>query len=302
MIKKLREKKPFDLVFGRGFRTESDLAIRLGKRFGIPAAGVGIGSDVNIITGYGKRFHEHFIRVATELDVAMATGEGVAEKISKVTGRTVPVIGGLVDLNKFSPAADKYSLKKQLGLDTDKMIILFAGHLKATKGVFELIDAFVKVRKHFKNVILNICGDGAEYGRLKEIVKTRELNKCIYLRGNILPSEMHKWMQVSDIFVLPSYNEGMPNVVMEAMACGVTVLATIVGGLPAAVGDSKGAILIEPRRSDQLAATLLRLLSNSDQLKATGRYARETAEAKFCIKQNTARFIEILRHTIANYN
>jgi glycosyltransferase involved in cell wall biosynthesis len=112
---------------------------------------------------------------------------------------------------------------------------------------------------------------------------------------------MHKWMQASDIFVLPTYNEGMPNVVMEAMACGLPLISTAVGGLPEAVGDSKGAILIEPRSSEQLASAIKKVGTDKTLREQMGWAARQTAEQKFGARANSQKLLAYLGSVIAQY-
>lgn len=298
LIRRLHKKNPFDIIYARGFWLESDIAIRSSKLLGIPAVGVGIGTDVNVRPKFGASFHKYFVDIANRLDCTMATGRGVADQIDAVSDKKTTVIGGLVDLHEFSPPINKKAVRKQLGLLSDAFILLFTGHIIKSKGIYELIDAFREVNNVYPEVILKICGTGAETGALRQHINNCGISHSVELVGNVDPGDMHKWMQASDIFVLPSYREGMPNVVMEAMACGLPVVTTAVGGLPAAIGDCQGAVLVQPENTDQLKNALLRIISDVSFQKEMSVASRKRAEGKFNINRNTQIVINQLRKTV----
>jgi len=111
---------------------------------------------------------------------------------------------------------------------------------------------------------------------------------------------MHLWMQAADVFVLPSYMEGMPNVVMEAMACGLPVIATAVGGLPEAIGDDEGAMLIEPRKVKPLVDAMLKVCSDKTLQFKMSLAVRQTAEDKFGLKNNVKKTLIYLESVVKN--
>jgi glycosyltransferase involved in cell wall biosynthesis len=180
-------------------------------------------------------------------------------------------------------------------------IILFVGGLKDTKGVYEMLDAFCRVRLTIPPSILKICGTGQEYASLKAIITERRLETCVTLVGAVEADEVAKWMQASDVLILPSYSEGMPNVVMEAMACGLPVISTRVGGLPEAVGSCKGAILIEPKNVEQLEEAMVRIAKDPDLQIRMSIAARQKAVAEFGAIPNTQKIIDFVGSVISNY-
>ena len=202
---------------------------------------------------------------------------------------------GVVDLEVYSPTGKKDELRRELGLPSDRTILLYAGNIILQKGVYELIDAFDRLRAGNTAVALVLCGSGTEAHRLRILVEQRSLEGLVLQAGQVAPTEMHKWMQASDVFVLPSYHEGMPNAVMEAMACGLPVISTGVGGLPDAVGDSDGAILIEPRTVDPLVEAMHNVCANPALRRRMSLAARETAVARFGIDNNARTTLDYLR-------
>jgi glycosyltransferase involved in cell wall biosynthesis len=109
---------------------------------------------------------------------------------------------------------------------------------------------------------------------------------------------MNKWMKASDLFVLATHTEGMSNVVMEAMACGLPVVTTTVGGLPEAVGGCEGAILVPPRDVDKFKDAVLKVLRNEQLRERMGLAARKLAEEKFGVQRNARQILDYLQEII----
>ena len=139
-----------------------------------------------------------------------------------------------------------------------------------------------------------LCGAGDDEKVIKEAAANSAAKQNIHFVGSVNPDEIHKYMQAADVFTLPSYAEGMPNAVMEAMACGLPVVTTSVGGLPAALDGNDGAILVPPRDVPSLANALTSLLSDAKLQTRMGIAARELAERDFCVKRNAQRILEYL--------
>jgi len=275
--------------------------VRLKKLLGIPAAAEGIGGDVNIAPDYSPAMYRHFLWVTRQLDGAVADGKGVADRLSRVMQKEVPTIHGLVDMEIFKPISDKRNkleLRRQLNIPEQSPAILFVGNLKREKGLYELLEAMVRIRGRIVGATLTICGRGSEQEGLKAKIAELGLGDSVRLAGAVDPADMHRWMQAADIFVLPSYTEGMPNVVMEAMACGLPTISTTVGGLPDGVGDSEGAILVPPQQVEPLTEAILRVCGDKllqDKMSAA---ARQTAEQKFGLENNVRKTLNHLQSII----
>lgn len=293
----LHAARRFDIIYATDFFPDGDAGVRLSRYLGIPVACLGIGVDVNITAHISGRMYEHFKRTARSLDGALACGRMVADGIKAVTEREPLCVYGVLDLEEFSPPSDRTALRDELKLP-DCPVLLYAGYLARRKGAYELIEAFSRIRRRFPDALLVMCGGGSEKTQLRSMADELGIGAGLIMNGEVPPKQMNKWMKASDMLVLPSYTEGMPNVVMEAMACGLPVVATAVGGLPDAVGDCPGAILIPPRDVSALEDAITAVLGDGETRRRMGIAARERAQEKFGVTRNARRILDYLQSII----
>jgi len=140
----------------------------------------------------------------------------------------IHVIPDGVDTSKFKPG-DKHVLRAELNL-SEGFLILYVGSLFKLKRVDRLIKASANLSKDFEFHVV-IAGDGPERQNLERLAESLGL-KTILFKGSVAHEDMPSYMAASDVLVLPSETEGLPTCVQEAMACGIPVIASNVGGLP----------------------------------------------------------------------
>lgn len=301
MVKQLHTKEKFDVIYANDFFPDVDIATKLSDILGIPTVGVCVGIDVNQTAQSNSILRNHFIQVSKSVSGIISRGEGVAQLVRQIAKRDSLCVYGVVDFEKFHPVEDKSKVRDELSLSKNCIYLLYVGYLDRQKGLYELLDTFSQLKDNSR-VKLVLCGDGSQREGLKKYAVEKDINDSIIMAGTVAPEQMNKWMQASDVFVLPSHSEGMPNVVMEAMSCGVPVVATKVGGLPDAVGDSEGAILVEPKDVKNLCYAIDRIISNYDLRIQMGKAARRLAKEKFGVKQNAKRIIDYLQMIIEKEN
>lgn len=147
--------------------------------------------------------------------------------------------------------------------------ILYVGRLAPKKGVEYLIQAVAKIDRQ-----LTIVGDGSERDQLENLAS--ETSADIVFEGKVPSDEVEKYYQDSELLVLPSTEgEGMPNVVLEAMAWGLPVVATDSGGLPTVINDGTTGYLVPMRDPDALKEAISSVLENTEAQQAMGKAARE---------------------------
>ncbi|WP_076417734.1 glycosyltransferase [Colwellia sp. UCD-KL20] len=141
---------------------------------------------------------------------------------------------------------------------TNEKRIIFVGSLIPTKGLNELVLAFAEVQKYHPDAILDIIGEGPLKESINQCTQAQNLN--INVHGSIPLNLVAEKVRASSLLVLPSYREGVPNVLLEAFACGIPVVATTVGGIPEVVTKDVG-LLVESKNTVQLEKAISEALT-----------------------------------------
>ena len=166
--------------------------------------------------------------------------------------------------------------------EKNKINITFMGRLGQRKGTYDLLQAFVKSTSTIPtNTHLTLGGDG-DIKKIKDIISKQKI-KRVHVPGWLCGKEKIKAFNECDIYVLPSYNEGLPGSILEAMAVGVPIISTPVGGIPEAVIDNKNGFLIQPGDIEHLANRLTLLCTNNELRQQMGIESKKIMQQKFDI-------------------
>lgn len=187
----------------------------------------------------------------------------------------ISVISNGVDFTPNQPK-DKMALRQQLSLPTDQYLILSIGRLVPVKGHIHLLNAMPKIVQHEKKATLIIVGEGELRQTLEDRVNELGLSSHVIFTGFQNADTIPDWLNAGDIFVLPSLSEGKPNIVQEAMACGLPVISTQVGSVPEMIKSGNNGILVPPESPDSLARYVVGLLKNEKIRLGLGENARKT--------------------------
>lgn len=153
--------------------------------------------------------------------------------------------------------------------NNDNLILLFLGRLGERKGIFDLLEVLSNMNELNKNAIeLYIGGDG-EVKRLEESIKDNNL-KNVHFVGWVKDQQKDKLLNKCDVFVLPSYNEGLPISLLEAMSYGKPILSTETGGIPRILKNNVNGFLIEPGNKTQLQESILKYINKKELLETHG--------------------------------
>jgi glycosyltransferase involved in cell wall biosynthesis len=186
--------------------------------------------------------------------------------------KRITVVGNGVDEKTFVPLRKKKCLEQY---------VLYTGILRARKGLFDLIECAKHVCEVRPDVKFLICGTGPFLSRLEEEVrKTRLQNQVIFL-GHVTRKKLVQTYQNATVHVVPSHYEGLPTVLLEAMSCGVPVVATNVGGNSEVISPGVNGFLVPARSPRELAKVVLELLDDVALRDRLGRAARKTVEEHF---------------------
>lgn len=179
------------------------------------------------------------------------------------------VVENMIDFNKYA--------ELPLGevKENEKVTILFMAWVTRNKGIYELIEVVKMLKKDKLNFKVIIAGKGDEFEKINKEIKATNLTEFIELKGWVLGDQKLEILMESDIFVLPTYFEGYPNSLIEAMASGKACVATRVGSIPDIISDMETGILIEKQNVKQLYLGIKTLIQNGTLRNEMGIKARK---------------------------
>jgi glycosyltransferase involved in cell wall biosynthesis len=250
-----------NVVFGCFLYPEGYAALRIGNLLDVPVAVKSIGSDLNRL---GDPISVRNTRSVLRQADAIVTVSGDLRKKAIAMGAsaatTRAVLNGC-DLGIFRPR-NRSLARARLGIDPTCEAVLYAGRMDLKKGLRELVQAAVSLRPSRPRLHCYIVGNGPDRPAIEQEIAARNAGYFIHPVPGCAFDEVAEWMSAADVVTLPSYMEGLPNVVIEALACGRPVVATQVGGIPEVLNDACGR-LVPPRDAARLAAALASALDSS---------------------------------------
>lgn len=246
----------YDVLLGCWAYPDGAATVALGQLLGVPAVVKVHGSDLNVVARMpGPRRNLAWAMPRASRIVAVSRPLG--ERARELGAARVDVVGNGVDVRLFHPR-DRAEARRALGLPVDGRWIVYVGRLEREKGVLDLIEAMATVAKRDPAVRLALVGDGAS--RAAAEAAARPLGDRVLFAGAKPLAEVPTWVAASDVHTLPSWNEGTPNVVLEALASGRRVVASDVGGIPDVMTSPALGRMVPAQRPDLLAEALVATL------------------------------------------
>jgi len=201
----------------------------------------------------------------------VANSRAAADRLlaERVSARKIVVVPNGLDIGLFSPRAPRARLRT----------VIVVANLRAEKGHDVLIDAAPEVTRQFPDVRFEFVGAGPELERLRARARAAGVGDAIAFLGH--REDVGARLDAADIFVLPSRSDAFPNAVLEAMAAGLPVVASSVGGICELVDDGRNGLLVPPDDASALADRICRLMSDAPWAASLGEAARRDAEATY---------------------
>ncbi len=277
----LRRLRP-DVIHAHELLSPATTAVVAKRLFGIPVvAKVLRGGELGDIAKLKSRrsgarrltaFRRHvdaFITISREIDNELAE--------MGIPPQKRPFIPNGVNVDRFKPVsqAKKQGLRDQLGLPAGP-IAIFTGRLAAEKRVDQLIDRWTAVRAAHPAAALLILGTGEQEPLLR-----KRAGDGVHFLGRV--EDVVPYLQAADLFVLPSATEGLSNALLEAMAVGLTAVATNVGGAPDVIAHGRNGWLIAPDQPEALQAALVSLLGDAARRTQMGELARAKVARQYAL-------------------
>jgi glycosyltransferase involved in cell wall biosynthesis len=190
----------------------------------------------------------------------------------------VRTIANGIDLDVFRPAPRR----------DRRRVITTVANLRSGKGHEVLLHAFRQVLEYEPDARLNLVGDGDLRPRLEQLARTLRISSAVAFLGE--QRNVAGCLEQSDLFAFPSFMEASPNAVIEAMAAGLPIVATNVGGIPELIEDGRNGLLVPPGDPSAMATALLRLMEDDVRASDLAEAARRTVEARYSFKQMVTAF------------
>ncbi len=263
----------FDVIYSSWAYPDGFAAMKLAALTGKPFIVEALGSDINIYAGtfLRGRIITDVLRSANKVVAASRALKDKMVKLGVAEDKiSVAYIG--IDHDLLYPMA-RDEARERLGMAYRGKVILFIGNLVKVKGIQFLLEA-AKILDH-RDWKLVIVGEGGLEKSIRKMIGRLGLAERVEMAGPSAHDKIPLWINASDLLCLPSLSEGVPNVVLEAMACGVPVVATDVGGTPEIVEDGRTGFLVGPGDAGALAGKIDRAFrADWDRGYIRGRAAR----------------------------
>ena len=248
--------------------------------FALPSAAlaqvpVRIGSRREIVAGKsaGQIALQRAAYACAHKVVANAEAAAVRLRVERVPADRIIVIPNGLDLTVFQPRSPRSTFRR----------VVMVANLRPEKGHDTLIDAARRILDLFPDAHFDIVGDGTERAWILDYARSRGVSEAFSFWGHSedIPSRLAS----ADVFVLPSRSEAFPNAVLEAMAAGLPVVASAVGGILEVVQDGQTGLLVPPGRPDALAEGLCRLMTDRDLSLRLAGAGRALVEARYSFER-----------------
>ncbi len=284
----LEQVKHFDIICSMSANIPKEL-IAVAKKRRIPVVVISEGPEIMILlsearqtlshkTGYKKLiktflgfFYYYFLweLLFKEYDAVVAVSETVANAIQKwhfVKKEKIHIVYNGVETSLFCPdQSQRERIRRTLAISDKEKVLLFFSFVTKQKGLHLLIKALPDILEKDNYAKLLVAGEGNYLTEAKKLVGQLGLNSYVVFTGYIPREEAHDYINASEIFILPTLRqEGMPFSLLEAMACGKSVIASKIGGISSVIDDGINGFLIPPGDVSKLVEKAIFLLNNED--------------------------------------
>ncbi len=249
-----------DVVLSYWTHPDGEVAQRVAQLAGAPFVQMVGGSDVLLGRSDARRW-KRVLNVLNTADAVITIGGQLAKEVVRlgVTADKVTAMYRPVDTTRFVPGSQG-SARRALGLNSSAPLVLWVGRMEPVKGLDTLVTAAATLRSRFPEVQVHLVGDGSERARLEALVKAHGLIDVVRFAGSAPHDALADWYRAADVTVLTSLSEGVPNVLLESMACGTPFVASAVGSV-GDLADSSIDRLVPPGNAEACARALGDVLS-----------------------------------------
>jgi len=299
----IKNKKKYDVIHIHGASPFGSIAAFIGKRLSKKvilkiATGGKYGDLAGLKTSLFGNFQKKLYKKYCDIYIAISLQLREELINSGFDENKIYNIPNGVDSHLFRPVnvQKKENIKSQLSLSSQN-IVTFVGRLVQRKGIDILLKSWPKVLKKFPNSHLIIIGSGPNEKSFKILSKVINCENSVSFKGNI--DNIIPYLQCSDIFVLPSRSEGLSNALLEAMATGLPVIATNIGGTLDIIKNGYNGIIVKKEDPKQLSEAIIKILKDKDLAEILRKNARKSAIKNYSLQSISEKYIEIYKYLLA---
>ena len=247
-------------------------------------------SQLQMNKAIGDNFYKELKFISTaafsfSTDIIVYTPNIVKEwNLEKYENKVVFAHEQYLDFEKF---------KKVKEMDERENLIGYVGRLSPEKGIENFVKAIPEITKNFEDTKFIIIGDGNLRDKINSYIDTNDLNGNTKLLGSINHNELPKYLNKLKLLIIPSYTEGLPNIMLEAMACGTPVLASPVGGIPDIITNEKNGFILKDNSPQSIAEGVKKIIGYPKYIELSEN-AEKTVKKYFKYETVVKRWTEIL--------
>lgn len=271
----------FDLVHTHGYFADI-CTVFCSRLLGVPAVAtchgfIGNDSKLRLYNALDRSTIKRCSRVIAVSDTIriQLTANGVAPA-------KIVLISNAVAAQEGEGAENAQTVRGTFGITADDMVIGYLGRLSEEKGLRFLLQAASRLRREGLQVKLLLVGEGPEREVLERMAREEDSDFVVFAG---FQTDIGRWLRIFDVFVLPSLTEGTPLALLEAMAAGVPIVATAVGGVPAIISDGVNGKLVPPADVVALGEGVRQILVDSELQERFRDAGKNTIRQKYCIEQ-----------------
>ena len=283
VVAEQHKREPFDVLHAYFLTQAGFIATYAGRYLDVPSVVSVRGNDIERAAFDPSKFSHVMYALQNASTVTTNAGE-LMKKAKAFFDREIILIPNGIDAEHFKPMVRNEELAEAIGVESGKQkaVIGFAGELREKKGLKTLLRAYTQIsKKHAANLL--IVGEVRE-GQDKQFVqeyKVSHPDSRIVITGYVSPNDLPAYYSLIDVFVHPSLRDGMPNALLEAMACEKPVIATPVGGILDVIKDCENGMIVPVNDAGALAKKIESLLADEGLRQRLGQAARRTIIEKF---------------------
>ena len=241
-----------------------------------------------------SRIADANVAVSPEVKWALMKNLGWKPDYVSVITNGVPLPDGMDETARMKT---RLLAREKIGLEKEAKIIFSAGRLVANKGHKHLVEAVGELRRRIPGILLVIAGDGPEQNNLANLAVSLGCGDSVRLAGFV--PDPAPYYHAADLFALPSYWEGMPLALVEAMSYSLPVIASAVSGVDTVISDGRDGLLFPVKNHEAIAGAAAAILEDESFAGRLGRRAREKVTREYDLNRTLDRHVELYRSLIA---